>query len=142
MENRTVQKEAASKRNTNRPQVQRCWPEIAQRLGQGESVSYLYDDLSARGDIAMGMRTFMRWVAHFKEAPEPPPPPVESMSDRRARHIRGRNPVDETTGKSNKRTRKPGEPFIGSIGITPEPWPHSAEPPDLKKLLGEDYDDL
>ena len=138
MENRTVQKEAASKRHTNRAQVQRCWPEIAQRLGQGESVSYLYDDLLERGDVAMATRTFMRWVARFKEAPEPPPPPVESMSDRRTRHVRGRTPAGETTAKSNKRTRKPGEPFIGSIGIAPEPWPHRAEPPDLKKMMGED----
>jgi len=51
MENRTVLKEAASKRHTNRAQVQRCWPEIAQRLEQGESVSYLYDDLSERGEL-------------------------------------------------------------------------------------------
>ena len=142
MENRTVQKEAASNRNTNRPQVQRCWPEIAQRLGQGESVSYLYDDLSARGDIAMGMRTFMRWVAHFKEAPEPPPPPVDSVGERRAHQIYRRTRSSESTGSSNRRPRKKGEPFIGSIGITPEPWPHSAGPPDLKKLIGEDYDDL
>jgi hypothetical protein len=142
MENRTVQKEAASKRHTNRAQVQRCWPEIAQRLGQGESVSYLYDDLSERGDIAMAMRTFMRWVAQYKEAPEPPPPPVKSMDERRARHIYGRSASGEANASSNRRPRKKGEPFIGSIGIAPEPWPHSTEPPDLKKLIGEDYDDL
>jgi len=136
MENRTVQKEAASKRHTNRAQVQRCWPEIVQRLGQGESVSYLYDDLSERGDVAMAMRTFMRWVARFKEAPEPPPPPVESMEERRARHIYGRSASSESNVSSNRRPRKKGEPYIGSIGIAPNAFKPSTEPPDLEKMIG------
>lgn len=138
MENTAVQKEAASRRHTNRAQVQRCWSEIAQRLGQGESVSYLYDDLLERGAIVMSTRTFMRWVARFKEAPEPPPPPVESIDERRARHIYGRSASDDPTINSSRRPRKKGEPYIGSIGIAPKPIKTCIEPSELKRMMGEE----
>ena len=136
MENRTVQKEAASKRSTNRAQVQRCWTELAERLGQGETVSYLYDDLSERGDITMPLRTFMRWVVRFKDGTALPPSPEQLMRERRARCIYGRTRPDDPTVNSNRRPRKKGQPYIGSIGIKPEPvLPNPL--PDLKKLMGE-----
>lgn len=121
MENRTVQKEAASKRNTNRAQVQRCWTELAARLGKGETVSYLYDDLSERGDITMPLRTFMRWIVRFKDGTALPPSPEQLMRERRVRRIYGETRSDNPTVNSNHRPRKKGEPYIGSIGIKPEP---------------------
>lgn len=141
MRNQAVEKETASRRNTNRAQVQRCWPELSERLGQGETISYLYDDLSERGDIIMPLRTFMRWIVRFKDGTALPLSPAQLMKERGARNIYGRAGSIDPTENSNRRPRKKGEPYIGSIGIKPEPvLPNPL--PDLKQLIGDDYDDL
>ena len=137
MRNQAVEKETASRRNTNRAQVQRCWSELSERLGRGETVSYLYEDLSERGDIIMPLRTFMRWIVRFKDGTALLPSPDQLMKERRARRIYGRARSDDPTVSSNRHPRKKGEPYIGSIGIEPE----SVLPnplPDLKKLIGEE----
>jgi len=126
-----------SKRKPARAQAIRCSPEALERLRVGETVLAVYEDLVERGEIDMAYRTFADWMKRFGEDPEALPKIAKPKNFGRARNLTGRSSEISSKSNSNKRTRKPGERYIGSIGIAPDAWKSSSEPPDLKKMMGE-----
>ena len=130
------------KRKPARAQAIRSAPEALERLRVGETVMAVFDDLTQRGEIDMAYRTFAHWMKRFGENPETLPETEKPSNAQRHPKSSNQAPPRDATIRSNKSTRKPGEPFIGSIGIAPNAWKPSSEPPDLRKLIGDDYDDL
>jgi hypothetical protein len=130
------------KRKPARAQAIRCAPDALERLRVGETVMAVFDDLSQRGEIDMAYRTFAHWMKRFSEKPETLPATEKPSNAQGHRRAVNRAPSRDSPVRSNKSTRKPGEPFIGSIGIAPDAWKPSSEPPDLRKLIGDDYDEL
>ena len=127
-----------SKRKPARAQAIRCSDEALERLRVGETVLAVYEDLIERGEIDMAYRTFADWMKRFGEDPETLPKIAKSKNAIRSGFAAERSSVVNSRARSNKTPRKPGEPFIGSIGIAPDAWKPSAEPPNLKKLMGEE----
>ncbi len=72
------------KRYDKRAQVVRLWPEILARKRRGETGSCIYDDLVARGEVTMAMRTFMRWVARFSREQPYDTAPAAAPAEARA----------------------------------------------------------
>lgn len=128
------------KRKPARAQAIRCASEALERLRVGETVMAVFDDLTRRGEIDMAYRTFAHWMKRFGEDPEKLPTTEKPSNSQRHRRAANRDPSRASPSRSNKRTRKPGEPYIGSIGIAPDAWKPSTEPPDLKKLIGDDHE--
>jgi len=126
-----------NKRKPARAQAIRCSPEALERLRVGETVLAVYEDLVERGEIDMAYRTFADWMKRFGEDPETLPKIARPKSFGRSLNPAKRSSEIDPKRNSNKRTRKPGEPYIGSIGIAPDAWKPSSEPPDLKKMMGE-----
>ena len=126
------------KRHNARLEAMKCGAVALERFRLGETLVSIHQDLIERGEITMAYVTFVAWIKRFRND--------HTLLPSTEVQGRGHSTQSKPSGSSAKpptaarKKRKPGEPFIGSIGIAPSAWRPSTEPPDLKKLIGEDHE--
>ena len=126
------------KRHSARLEALKCGAVALERSRLGETFVAIHEDLTGRGEITMAYVTFVAWMKRFRE--DETLLPSNEGQGRRHSNKSESPPSSPSPRTAARKKRKPGEPFIGSIGISPDAWRPSTEPPDLKRLIGEDHE--
>lgn len=126
------------KRHSARVEALKCGAVALERSRLGETFVAIHEDLTGRGEITMAYVTFVAWMKRFRKDPSLLPC-ADRNQDARPQRSQA-SPRSTNSQPTARKKRKSGEPFIGSIGISPDAWKPSTEPPDLKRLIGEDHE--
>lgn len=128
----------APHRYAARAEAVRVAGEVLARKGAGESIAAIYDDLVARGELTMALRTFQNWMKRFElgESFVPLSPEIQNSPPP------ANNPVTRAAiGTDDPDAVAPSPNGSGGfrharLGVRVSPLPNLV--PDIKALLGDD----
>ncbi len=128
-----------SRTRAARAEAMRVAPEVLERRRHGETMVAVFDDLIERDEITMAYRTFAQWMKRFADDPS-------LLPDEKADRGKGSGAQDARARKTSvpvkdRRddggTRHVSMDFMAGA-FKPKPPGHK---PDMKKLIGPDYEE-
>ena len=128
----------APRRYAARAEAVRVSGEALRRKAAGESVAAIYDDLVARGETSMALRTFQKWMKRFELGESFVPLSAEPQ---RSQPQANNGAGGAIVGASDPETPRPRPETPSTfrharLGVRASPMPNLV--PDIKALLGDD----
>lgn len=141
-------------RYNGKAQIVAAAREISERRALGWSKRKVHEELNAEGIITVPYSTFVRWVTRLEAGAINLPAVSAGIAGRNMQHSGGRNirgaTSDQTsTTKTDSDLQPTASPnverrngvVIAKMGVTNPPRKPLDHKPDLKRLIGDDYEE-